>query len=113
MKYYQNKTTGEIIGVENLRELLTFPTEQSIQLGFKGYSRQSIVDVIMPNKLLGNGVKTYNMPFTFLKANYKRINKKIALAKYPNFHQYDYEDLQMEKAKTKLEGIVILMKQTI
>ena len=113
MKYYQNKTTGEIIGVENLRELLSFPTEQSISLGFKGYSRQSIVDVIMPNKILGQGIDTFSMSCTFLKENYKRISKKIALAKYPDFHQYRFEDLQFEKKIKEKTGIEILMNQTI
>ena len=70
MKYYQNKTTGEIIGVENLRELIDFPTEMSINLGFKGYSRNSIVDVIMPNKILGNGIVSFTMSCSFLITYY-------------------------------------------
>lgn len=112
MKYYQNKTSKEIIGVENMRELITHPTEQSESLGYKGYSYKVIYDMICPNKILGNGIKTYCVTHSFLRENYKRINRKIALEKYPVFKQYRHKDLVEEGEKLGIDTLEVLHKQT-
>jgi len=109
MKYYQNKTTGEIIGVENMRELITHPTPNSIRLGFKGYSYNVIYDMICPNRLLGNGIVTFCITHSYLKENYKRIKFEIALAKYPEFRQYRHADLPNG---TQEERLAVLNSQT-
>jgi len=113
MKFYQNKTTGEIIGVENMRTLLLEPTKQSIELGYKGYSYKVVYDAILPNKILGNGIVSYCISHSFLTKNYKRIKKEIALEKYPNFKQYRYADMVIEAEKLGVDGLDVLRKQTI
>ena len=113
MKFYQNKITKQIIGIKNMRELLTHPTDMSIKLGFKDYSYKVIYDAIYPNKLLGNGIVSFAIEHTFLTKNYKRIKKEIALNKYPNFKQYDYEDLVKEAKKKKISKLEVLKQQTI
>lgn len=105
MKYYQNKTTGEIIGVENMREVITHPTPQSIALGYKGYSYEVVYDMICPNKILGNGIVTYCITYSYLKENYKRIKREIALAKYPDFKQFRHADLPNGTSEERLEVI--------
>jgi hypothetical protein len=112
MKYYQNRNTEEIIGVENTRELITHSTEQSLSLGFKGYSCEVVYDMICPNKLLGNGIKTYCITHSFLKENYKRIKIEIALNKYPRFKQYRHKDLLEEGKKLNIDTLNVLKKQT-
>jgi len=113
MKFYQNKTTGEIVGIENMRELISHPTEKSIELGFKGYERSTVYDAIYPNKICGNGIVSFCIEHTFLRKNYKRIRKEIAFEKYPNFKQYRHSDMVIEAKKTKVDGLVILRKQNI
>ena len=109
MKYYQNKTTGEIIGVENMRELITHPTPTSINLGYKNYSYMVIYDMICPNHILGNGIKTFCITYSYLKQNYKRIKNSIAMEKYPNFKQYRHADIPNG---TELERLNVLKSQT-
>lgn len=109
MKYYQNIVTGEIIGVENMRELITHPTPTSNSLGYKNHSYQVIYDMICPNHILGNGIKTFCITYSYLKQNYKRINAEIALSKYPNFKQYRHEDILQG---TQEERLAVLSKQT-
>lgn len=99
MKYYQNKTTGEIIGIENMREVIDHPTEQDIKLGYENHSYTVVYDMICPNHILGNGIDTFCVTHSYLTTNYRRIKKEIALTKYPNFKQYRYKDLQIEKEK--------------
>jgi len=113
MKFYQNKTTGEIIGVNNMRELLIEPTEQSITLGYRGYSYEVIYDAVYPNKILGHGITSYCVSHSFLKTNYKRINKEIALKKHPDFKQYRHVDMVAESKNLGIDGIDVLRKQTI
>jgi len=103
MKYYQNNVTDEIIGVENMRELISFPTDSSINAGYVGYSYTVIYDMICPNKILGNGIKTYCITWAYLKKYYRRINAKIALQKYPEFKQYRFADLPMVPQEERLE----------
>ena len=112
MKYYQNKTTGEIIGICNMRDLISHPTEKSEKAGYNGYSYQVIYDMVCPNKLLGNGIVSYCITHSYLSENYKRINKKTALSKYPEFKQYKYSDLIDESEKTGVAKLDILQKQT-
>jgi hypothetical protein len=112
MKFYQNKKTGEIIGVENMRELITHPTEQSEKAGFTGYSYMVIYDMICPNKLLGAGIETFCISHSYLTANYKRISEKTAVQKYPGFRQYRHHDLIFESEKNGIESIEIIRKQT-
>jgi hypothetical protein len=111
MKYYQNKTTGEIIGVENMRQLITHPTEQSTKLGFIDHSYMVVYDMICPNNLLGNGIKSYSITHSYLKTNYKRIKMEIAFKKHPNFRQYRFDDLQKESALKGIPTLDVLHKQ--
>lgn len=111
MKYYQNKQTNEIIGITNMRELITHPTEQSIRAGFKGYSYKVIYDMVCPNKFLGNGIVTYNITHGYLSTNYKRIKMQIALDKYPKFNQYRHSDLIREGKKLGIDTLEILHNQ--
>ena len=112
MKFYKNKKTGEIIGISNMRELITHPTEDSMNLGFHDYSYDVIYDMICPNKILGSGIVSYCISHTFLIKNYKRIRKDVALKKYPNFKQYGYKDLMEESKETKKPTIKIIRSQT-
>lgn len=112
MKYYQNKTTGEIIGTQNMREVISHPTEQSLKLGFKGYSYEVVYDMICPNKILGNGIVSFCITHSYLRTNYKRIRREIALKKHPVFKQYRHEDLMKEAKETKKESLQILHEQT-
>lgn len=113
MKFYQNKVTNEIIGIFNMRELITHPTEQSISLGYDGYSYNVIYDAILPNKILGNGITSYCITHSFLTKNYKRVNKTIAYSKYPTFKQYRHSDMVIESEETGIDGLEIIKKQTI
>lgn len=112
MKYYQNKTTGEIIGVENMREVIKSPTKQGDKLGYKGYSYAIVYDMICPNRLIGNGITSFCISHLHLIGNYKRINKNIALSKYPDFKQYGYEDLKKEAERLKCSTLEIIQSQT-
>jgi hypothetical protein len=109
MKFYQNIVTGEIIGVENMRELITHPTLASNNLGYNGYSYQVIYDMICPNHILGNGVDTFCITHSYLKQNYKRIKAEIAFNQYPNFKQYRHENIPQG---TPEERLAVLRKQT-
>lgn len=112
MKFYQNKNSGEIIGIENMREVIDIPTKQSVNCGYRDYSYHIVYDMICPNRLIPNGINSFCISHSFLTLNYKRINKNIAFSKYPIFKQYDYEDLEkeaIEKNKTTLE---IIKQQT-
>lgn len=112
MKYYQNKTTGEIIGTTNMREVIKHPTEQSEKLGFRGYSYEVVYDMICPNKILGAGIVSYCITWKYLNENYKRIRREIALEKHPNFKQYRYSDMVLEAKQKGVDGIEILHAQT-
>jgi len=109
MKYYQNIHTKEIIGVGNMRDVISHPTEQSIKCGRKDYSYEVVYDMICPNKILGNGIDSYCITCSYLRKNYKRIKREIALNKYPEFKQYRYEDIPNETTEKRLE---ILSSQT-
>lgn len=112
MKFYQNKVSKEIIGVENMRQLITHPTKQSEDLGYKGYSYKVIYDMICPNYILGSGITTYCITHSYLRENYKRIRREIALEKYPEFKQYRHKDLVEEGRKLNIDTLEILHKQT-
>jgi hypothetical protein len=109
MKYYQNKTTNEIIGVENMRQVITHETEGSIKSGFKGYSYMVVYDMVCPNHILSNGIKSFCIHHTFLTKNYKRIKAEIALSKYPEFKQYLHNDIPNVATEERLN---ILRLQT-
>ena len=111
-RFYQNKKTGEFMVTvpHSMREVLREPTPESISLGFKGYSTIMICDVILPNKCLGNGIVSYSMSYSFIKNNYKRVKKSIVLEKYPDLHQYRFEDIPKFTQEERLE---ILKKQTL
>lgn len=111
MKFYQNKTTGEIIGIKNMREVIKHPTEQSIKAGFRGYSYEVVYDMICPNKILGAGIVSYCITWSFLNTNYKRIRREIALEKHPNFKQYRHKDMVLEAEAKGVDGLEILNKQ--
>lgn len=112
MKYYQNKTTGEIIGTSNMREVIKHPTEQSIKMGFRGYSYEVVYDMICPNNILGEGIVSYCITWSYLNTNYKRIRREIALEKYPEFKQYRHSDMVAEAEAKGVDGIEVLNKQT-
>ncbi|MFW6219981.1 MAG: hypothetical protein ACOC33_04000 [bacterium] len=112
MKFYQNKKTGEIIGIENMRQLITHPTMMSEKLGYDGYSYNVVYDMICPNKILGRGIISYCISHTFLIKNYKRIRKEIAIEKYPEFKQYSYSDLLNESKQTGKDTLDIIKSQT-
>jgi hypothetical protein len=111
MKFYQNKTNGEIIGVTNMRHLIKHPTTQSEKLGYNGYSYSVIYDMIHPNCLLPNGLTSFSIEHTFLTKNYKRIRREIAFAKYPKFRQYTYQDLIAEAKLKKVDKLEVLENQ--
>lgn len=102
MKYYQNRTTGEIIGAKNMREVIIEPTEESAKLGWVDYHFMVVADVIHPNKLLGNGIISYCMPVYLIKKWYKRIDKYKALRRYPIFQQYRFDDLSKVSQEERL-----------
>jgi len=113
MKFYQNRTSGEIIGIKEMLEIITHPTPTSKLLGYNGYSRETAFNAIYPNKILGNGIETFVITNSFLRANYKRINKKIALTKHSIFEQYRHKHMMSEVNELGVKGIDILRKQTI
>ena len=113
MKFYQNKNSGEIIATTMMVELLSPPSDHSKRLGFEGYSRQTAYKAIMPNFMLGSGIGSFVITNSLLNSSYKRINKKIALEKYPNFKQYVFADLEKEHKKTGVSKFDILNKQKI
>lgn len=109
MKFYQNKITNEIVGIENMREVISHPTEQSIKCGRKDYSYEVVYDMICPNKILGNGITSFCITYSFLRQNYKRIKREIALNKHPEFKQYRHEDIPNG---TTEERLAVLSSQT-
>lgn len=111
MKYYQNKTTSEIVGIENMREVISFPTEQGREMGYRNYSYSVVYDMVCPNKILGNGITSFCITHGYLTANYKRISKKIALLKYPSFRQYRYEHLKEDAKKQGCATLEVIQKQ--
>ena len=112
MKYYQNKTTGEIIGTTNMREVISHPTEQSIKSGRTYYSYEVVYDMICPNMILGEGIVSYCITWSYLNTNYKRIRREIALEKHPNFKQYRHSDMVEEAKQKGVTGLEILHAQT-
>lgn len=112
MKYYQNKTTNEIIGIENMREVISLPTKNSIKYGFVNHSYEIVYDMICPNVLIQNGVTSFCITYKMLSRNYKRIKASIALEKYPVFKQYSYVEFDAEKKRLGISGFEILKKQT-
>jgi hypothetical protein len=111
MKFYINKQTNNIIGITNMREVITHPTEKSLELGFKGYSYEVVYDMICPNVLLGNGIVSFCITHTYLTKNYKRIKREIALSKYPIFKQYSHCDLIEEGKERNIDTLKILNEQ--
>ncbi len=71
MKYYQNKISGSIIGIHNRREVIDEPTPEQTKIGYIGYSFSVIYDMICPNVLIPNGVKSFCITHTHLTKNYK------------------------------------------
>ena len=112
MKYYQNKETSEIIGITNMREVISLPTMRSATMGYVNHSYQVVYDMICPNKILGNGITSFCITHKFLSACYKRINKKLALNKYPEFEQYRHSHLLKESRATGVDSLKLLQKQT-
>lgn len=112
MKYYQNKITGEIIGIENMREVISHPTEQSIKCGRTTYSYEVVYDMICPNKILGNGIVSHCITWSYLNTNYKRIRREIALEKHLNFKQYRHSDMVKEAKEKGTTGLEVLQQQT-
>jgi len=111
MKYYINKTSGNIIGISNMREVIKHPTEKSLALGFKNYSYEVVYDMICPNYILGEGIKSFCITYRYLKDNYKRIKREIALEKYPEFNQYRHHNLIEEGKKRGIDTLKILQEQ--
>jgi len=112
MKYYQNKTTNEIIGIKNMRHVISEPNEAQIKLGYIDHSYSVVYDMICPNHLIGNGFTSFCISYKHLSKSYKRINKKLALSKYPEFRQYGYDDLKKEANKLQCSTLDILKRQT-
>jgi hypothetical protein len=109
MRYYKNKTTGEIIEIHNMRDLIIPLTQKARELGFTQFHYQTIYDVIAPSKILGNGIVSYCIPYTLLREHYKRTNIKEAHAKYPQFVQYRHEHLPKGTTEERLK---VLNEQT-
>lgn len=79
MYYYKHKQTGNIIGsLNNIRDLVDCD----------GNRIGCITDVVIPNKIVGNGVICHIMSYGELRKGYKKTNKKEALSMYPDFGQY-------------------------
>jgi hypothetical protein len=112
MKYYKNKTTGEIIGIENIRDVISHPTEQSMKAGFKDHSYEVVYDMICPNNILGCGIVSYCITWSYLNTNYKRIRREIALEKHPNFKQYRHSDMIKEAKEKGITELEVLQQQT-
>jgi len=112
MKFYQNINTNEIIGVDNMRQVISHPTEQSMRAGFVNYSYEVVYDMICPNKILGEGITSFCITNSFLTKNYKRIKREIALNRYPNFNQYRHKQLCDEASISGIEKLDIIRKQT-
>jgi hypothetical protein len=112
MKYYQNKTTGEIIGITNMREVISHPTEQSIKSGRTTFSYEVVYDMICPNMILVEGIVSYCVTWDYLRKNYKRIKREIALRKHPNFKQYRHSDMVKEAKERGITGLEVLQQQT-
>lgn len=113
MRFYINKQTNEIIGISEMLDLITSPTENSIKLGYRGYSAQTAYLAIYPNKILGNGILSFAITHKFLKENYKRIRRELAYERHHNFKQYRHSDMVIEANKLGVNGIDVLRKQTI
>lgn len=111
MKYYQNKTTSEIVGIENMREVISFPTPQGVKMGYKDHSYSVVYDMVCPNKILGNGITSFCIAHGYLTANYKRISKKVALLKYPDFEQYRHKHLKGDAEKQGCTTLEVIQKQ--
>ena len=79
MLYYEHKRTEDVIcSLNNQRDLING----------KGEQQTTITDVIIPNYKLGTGVISTVMDYETLKNNYRRINKRQAYSKYPDFGQW-------------------------
>lgn len=94
-----------------MREVICHPTENSIKLGFKGYSYSVVYDMVCPNVILGEGIVSFCISYSYLRQNYKRIKREIALEKYPEFNQYRHIDLVKEGKKSNINTLEILHKQ--
>ena len=80
MIYYQHKITGEVIAsLNNLRDLIT---------GSNFHDCDVITDVIIPDKVLGQGIICHCMTYPHIRENYKRVSKVKALEICPDFGQW-------------------------
>jgi hypothetical protein len=79
MKYYQNKVSGEIIGVFNKREVISHPTEKSIKKGFKNFSTETVYDINFFNVMLGDGTDLYCITHSYLIRKYEELSKTDTL----------------------------------
>jgi hypothetical protein len=77
MKYYQNKRTGELIGVTGgWRDLVS------------GDKTTVITEVVFPYRWLGQGIISHCMSFSDISKEYKRINKQRAKELCNDFGQW-------------------------
>lgn len=82
MKYYQHKLTQEVIGViDNLMDLIDESTNV-----------KSITYVIIPDKVLGNGILCHCMSYNTIRVAYNRISKTKALEICQDFGQWRHVD---------------------
>lgn len=97
MIYYKHNQTGDVIGsLNNLRDLVT------------GNSTfVTITDVIFPNSVLGSGIICHCMTHTYIRDNYKRISRKMALELCPDFGQWRHVDDQYNMSVTYLGDIYL------
>jgi hypothetical protein len=94
MIYYKHKLTGEVIGsLNNLRDLV---------IGTGVTSFNTITDVIMPNRVLGNGIICHCMTHVHIRDNYNRISRAKALEICPDFGQWRHIDDQHNYSVTYL-----------
>lgn len=91
MLYYQHKETGKIIG-----SLHSWHDKINAKGEFDGV----ITQIVMPDVQLGNGIICHLMDYRDLQKGYKRISKKIALEKYPDFGQLRHVDDMHNKSIT-------------
>lgn len=84
MRYYQHKTTGELLGsLHNLREHIQ-----------DGKRMAPLTEIVRPNKHLGTGIISELMTFIEINRDYKRISKKKALHICPDFGQMRHVDTE-------------------
>lgn len=94
MIYYKHNITGEVIAsLNNLRDLVT---------GNGITQFNTITDVIIPDRVAGNGIICHCMTHTHIRDNYKRISKAKAFEICPDFGQWRHVDDQHNFSVTYL-----------